>query len=96
MMKGTMSINNFLKVLITAQRTKQIQKGAHPLIQNKGARATRTALDEVERGLIRFETLPPDPDLKSRHSDRDDSRQAGDTETNLESTKQISTARIGN
>jgi len=96
MMKGTMSINNFLKVLITAQRTKQIQKGAHPLIQSAGARATRTALDEVERGLIRFEFVPPDPDLRNRHNDRDDSRKDGDTETNSEVTKQLSTARIGN
>ena len=95
-MKGTMSINNFLKVLITAQRAKQIQKGAHPLIQNVGTRATRIALDEVERGLIRFEFLPPDPDLRSRHNDRDDSRQDGDTETNPEATKQLSIKRIGN
>jgi DNA-directed RNA polymerase subunit K/omega len=90
-----MSINNFLKVLITAQRAKQIQKGAHPLIQNAGTRATRMALDEVERGLIRFEFLPPNPDLRSRHNDRDDSRQDGDTETNPDATKHLSIGRIG-
>jgi len=95
-MKGTMSINNFLKVLITAQRAKQIQRGAHPLVQNSNARATRIALDEVERGLIGFEFLPQDPKLTNMRDNRGDSRQDGDNETNREATNQLSIARLGN
>jgi DNA-directed RNA polymerase subunit K/omega len=93
-MKGTMSINNFLKVLITAQRAKQIQKGAHPLVQNPNTRATRIALDEVELGLIGIELLPLDLDLSSRHAYRDDSRQDGDSQTNREATNKLSSGRI--
>jgi DNA-directed RNA polymerase subunit K/omega len=47
--------NIFLKVLIVSQRAKQIQKGAVPLVDRPDARATRIALEEVERGLIDYE-----------------------------------------
>lgn len=63
-MKGATSNNKFLKVLITAQRAKQLNKGAHPLVQNPGLRATRTALEEVERGLVNFEFTERPPSLK--------------------------------
>ena len=54
-MKGAKTNNKFLKVLITAQRAKQLHKGAHPLVQNQGVRSTRIALEEVDLGLINFE-----------------------------------------
>ena len=63
-MSETTSDNKFLKVLIIAQRAKQLHKGAHPLVQNSGLRATRTALEEVERGLINFEFTERPPSLK--------------------------------
>ena len=63
-MKGNTSNNKFLKVLITAQRARQLHKGAHPLVQNSDMRATRTALEEVERGLINFEFAERPPSLK--------------------------------
>ncbi|MGH9753815.1 MAG: DNA-directed RNA polymerase subunit omega [Blastocatellia bacterium] len=84
-MKNVMSENRFLKVLITAQRAKQIHKGARPLVQNSNTRATRIALDEVERGLIGFEFLSQNPDLRSGRDNRGD----GDRETNREVTNQL-------
>ncbi len=63
-MKNDMSDNRFLKVLITAQRAKQIHKGARPLVQNTNPRATRIALEEVELGLISFEFAPQVLDLR--------------------------------
>jgi DNA-directed RNA polymerase omega subunit len=54
-MNNDIGDNRFLKVLITAQRAKQIHKGARPLIQISNMRATRIALEEVERGLINIE-----------------------------------------
>jgi DNA-directed RNA polymerase subunit K/omega len=57
MMKSTVVENKFLKVLIIAQRAKQIQKGAVPLINGLKMRATRTAREEVEHGLIGFEFM---------------------------------------
>ncbi len=56
-MQSTIVENNFLKVLIITQRAKQIQKGGRPLIDMPKTRATRVALEEVERGLIDFEFM---------------------------------------
>ena len=55
MIKANLIENKYHKVLIAAQRAKQIQKGARPLVQIPGMRATRIALEELERGLISFE-----------------------------------------
>ena len=94
-MNNVTSDNRFLKVLIAAQRAKQLHKGARPLIQQSNTRATRIALEEVERGLINFEHLPPVSDLRSGRDNRGDGRQAGAGETNLEVTDQTSVASLG-
>jgi DNA-directed RNA polymerase omega subunit len=56
-MKANLIENKYHKVLVVAQRSKQIQKGARPRIQTQNVRATRIALEEVERGLIGFEFI---------------------------------------
>jgi DNA-directed RNA polymerase omega subunit len=94
-MNNDIGDNRFLKVLIAAQRAKQLHKGARPLIQKSNARATRIALEEVERGLINFERLPQVSDLRSERDNRGDGRQAGAGETNLEVTDQTSVASLG-
>jgi DNA-directed RNA polymerase subunit K/omega len=71
-MKSAISVNNFLKVMIAAQRAKQIRKGARALIQSSSARATRIALEEVEQGLIGFEFIPKGPDLRNGRDNRGD------------------------
>jgi DNA-directed RNA polymerase omega subunit len=64
-MKSNIIENKYRKVLVASQRAKQIQKGARPLVQVPGMRATRIALEEVERGLISFEFIldPKKPGL---------------------------------
>lgn len=57
-MKANIIENKYRRVLVAAQRAKQIQKGARPLVQVPGMRATRIALEEVERGLVSFEFIP--------------------------------------
>jgi DNA-directed RNA polymerase omega subunit len=94
-MNNVISDNRFLKVLITAQRAKQIHRGARPLVQNSNTRATRIALEEVEHGLISFEFMPQVLDLRSGRDNRDDGRQAGAGETNLEVADLTSVARLG-
>jgi DNA-directed RNA polymerase subunit omega len=94
-MNNDIGDNKFLKVLIAAQRAKQLHKGARPLIQNSNTRATRIALEEVERGLINFERLPQVLDLRSGRDNRGDGRLAGAGETNLEVTDKTSVARLG-
>jgi DNA-directed RNA polymerase subunit omega len=85
-MNNDISENRFLKVLIAAQRAKQLHKGARPLIQNSNTRATRLAIEEVERGLINYEHLPQVLDSRSGRDNRGDGRQADAGETNLEIT----------
>jgi len=51
--------SKYRKILIAAKRSKQIQKGARPRINLPGAKPTRVALEEVERGLVGFELMPP-------------------------------------
>ena len=94
-MNNDIGDNRFFKVLIAAQRAKQLHKGARPLIQKSNTRATRIALEEVERGLINFEHLPQISDLRSGRDNRGDGRQAGAGETNLEVTDQTSVASLG-
>jgi DNA-directed RNA polymerase subunit omega len=94
-MNNDIGDNRFLKVLITAQRAKQLHKGARPLIQNSSTRATRIALEEVERGLINYERMPQVFDLRSGRDNRGDGLQAGAGETNLEVTDQTSVAALG-
>jgi DNA-directed RNA polymerase subunit omega len=51
--------SKYRKILIAAKRSKQIQKGARPRVQTSAdAKATRVALEEVERGLVGFEIVP--------------------------------------
>jgi DNA-directed RNA polymerase subunit omega len=94
-MNNVIGDNRFLKVLIAAQRAKQIHRGARPLVQNSNKRATRIALEEVERGLISFEHMPQVSDLRSGRDNRGDGRQADAGETNLEVTDLTSVASLG-
>jgi DNA-directed RNA polymerase subunit omega len=46
--------SKYRKILIAAKRSKQIQKGAMPRVRAIG-KPTRTALEEVNQGLVQFE-----------------------------------------
>jgi DNA-directed RNA polymerase omega subunit len=92
-MNNVTSDNRFLKVLIAAQRAKQIHKGARPLVRNSNARATRIALEEVEHGLIGFEFISKNPDLISERENRDVSGHDNDGGVNREVTNQPSVSR---
>lgn len=63
-MKANLINNKYRKVLVVAERAKQIQKGARARVEIQSIRATRIALAEVERGLIAFEFAsdPPEPE----------------------------------
>jgi DNA-directed RNA polymerase subunit omega len=52
--------SKYRKILIAAKRSKQIQKGAQPRVNMANSKATRIALEEVERGLISFEVVGKD------------------------------------
>lgn len=100
-MKSAISNNKFLRVLIATQRAKQIRKGARPLVQSSSTRATRIALEEVEQGLIGFEFISQDLDLRSERDNRagrgrDDAGEDHREVTNQPSVaSQISVARLG-
>jgi DNA-directed RNA polymerase subunit omega len=92
-MHNVIGDNRFLKVLIAAQRAKQIHKGARPLVQTSNTRATRIALEEVERGLINFESITRNPDLKTERGNQD-VHQHDDVGTNREEANQLSVSRL--
>jgi DNA-directed RNA polymerase omega subunit len=94
-MDNVIGDNRFLKVLIAAQRAKQLHKGARPLIHDSNTRATRIALEEVERGLINVDHMPQVSDLGSGRDNRGEGRRTGAGEINLEVTDQTSVARLG-
>ena len=48
-------------VILAAKRSKQLQKGAKPRIQSGTNKATRVALEEVQHGLVKYETLAKRP-----------------------------------
>jgi DNA-directed RNA polymerase subunit omega len=89
-MNNVISDNRFLKALIAAQRARQIHRGAHPLVQKPNTRATRIALEEVELGLISFEFIPQNQDLKNGRDNRDVSGHDDDRGVNREVTNQLS------
>ena len=66
------TINKYLKVLVAAQRSKQIRNGARPLVQMQGVRAIRLALEEVKQGLISFDFTPVEWNAKSEPDHRAD------------------------
>ncbi|MFN7946780.1 MAG: DNA-directed RNA polymerase subunit omega [Blastocatellia bacterium] len=47
--------SKYRKILIAARRAKQIMKGARPRVEIQGAKPTRLALAEVDRGMVNFE-----------------------------------------
>jgi DNA-directed RNA polymerase subunit omega len=44
-------------VLLAAKRSKQLQKGAKPRVQSLAKKFTRVALEEVQRGLVQYQTI---------------------------------------
>jgi len=100
-MNNDIGENRFLRVLITAQRAKQLHKGARPLIQKSNTRATRIALEEVERGLISFEFIPQNQELKGMRDSRDvsghddDGGVYGEAPNQLSVSSLLSAGRIG-
>ena len=42
-------------VILAARRSKQIQKGARPRLQAQSRKPTKIALEEVQKGLVRYE-----------------------------------------
>jgi DNA-directed RNA polymerase omega subunit len=100
-MKSAISINKFLKVIIATKRAKQLLKGSSALVQSSSTKATRIALEEVEQGLIDFEFMPKDPDLRSGRDNRGDRGQDDVGEDSREVTNQApvasqtSVARLG-
>jgi DNA-directed RNA polymerase omega subunit len=101
MMKPAISNNKFLKVVIAAKRAKQLLKGATSLVKSSSARATRIAIEEVNQGLIGFELIPKDQDLRNGRNNRGDRGQDDVGENGREVTNQApvasqtSVARLG-
>ncbi len=44
-------------VLLAAKRSKQLQKGAKPRIYSAAKKTTQVAVEEVKRGLVRYQPI---------------------------------------
>jgi DNA-directed RNA polymerase subunit omega len=64
-MKSGIIENKYRKVLVAAQRARQLEKGARPLLQATSTKRTAIALQEVGEGLIGFELLPDPKDVEA-------------------------------
>ena len=57
-MKTGSDNSKYRKVLLVAQRTKQLQNGARPRVRLVGEKPSRIARTEVEQGLIGTKPKP--------------------------------------
>jgi DNA-directed RNA polymerase subunit omega len=46
-------------IIVAAKRARQLQGGARPALPNASKKATVNAMEEVRRGLVKYELLPP-------------------------------------
>ncbi|MEO7652508.1 MAG: DNA-directed RNA polymerase subunit omega [Bryobacteraceae bacterium] len=51
------SINRF--IIVAAKRARQLQAGARPVLPTSSRKATVIAMEEVRRGLVKYELLVP-------------------------------------
>ena len=93
-MSYDLSNNKFLRVLIAAQRAKQIRKGARPLVQTTDTRATRIAIEEATQGLIGYEFLPEKSNSINGVDKRPDRGRGVTGETHPEAPKHESVANL--
>ena len=56
-------------ILLAAKRARQLQAGAHPLIQTATTRPTRVAQLEVTSNLVPFENLKADAGSEGKEPD---------------------------
>ena len=53
------SINRF--IIVAAKRARQLQNGARPFLPTSSKKPTIIAMEEVRRGLVKYEILAKDP-----------------------------------
>ena len=67
-MKPNVIENKYHKVLVAAQRARQLEKGARPLVRLANMKVTAIALQEIEDGLISFDFIPDPKELAARRA----------------------------
>ena len=48
-------------IIVAAKRARQLQGGARPFLPTTSKKPTVTAMEEVRRGLVKYEDMPPPP-----------------------------------
>jgi DNA-directed RNA polymerase subunit omega len=49
-------------IIVAAKRARQLQSGARPFLPTTSKKPTVTAMEEVRRGLVKYEDLGPKPE----------------------------------
>lgn len=55
--------SKFRFVLLVAKRAEQLVEGAMPKVKARNAKAARTAMREIQQGLVKWQTTPPVDEL---------------------------------
>jgi DNA-directed RNA polymerase subunit omega len=56
------SINRF--IIVAAKRARQLQNGARPSLPTSSKKPTVIAMEEVRRGLVKYELIPKEGEVK--------------------------------
>jgi DNA-directed RNA polymerase subunit omega len=48
-------------IIVAAKRARQLQGGARPFLPTTSKKPTITAMEEVRRGLVKYEDVAPEP-----------------------------------
>jgi DNA-directed RNA polymerase subunit omega len=51
--------SKYRMILMAARRARQLQGGAKPLVHTTSRKTTRTALEEMKAGVVKFEYMHP-------------------------------------
>ena len=55
-----LSVNRF--IIVAAKRARQLQNGARPFLPTSSKKPTVIAMEEVRRGLVKYELLNAEPE----------------------------------
>ena len=53
--------SNYRYILVAARRARQLQNGAHPLVETNTTKPCRIAAEEIEADKVKWETTPLEP-----------------------------------
>lgn len=57
-------LSTYRFIIVSSKRARQLQHGARPFLPTTAKKPTVIAMEEVRRGLVKWEDLGPSPDQR--------------------------------